>query len=412
MNTPISKHRLKNGLSVLYRHTPKSLMAEFQLILPGAQTREPARRGGLSHLTMEVAVKGTARRSYAQLSEEIESLGASIWGDDSPDYGSLNLSVPAEQSRDALPYFAETILEASYPPSELEKERKATLAEIKSKEEHPFTIAYERLKTLLFDHHPYGRPEMGESKTVSSITREDILRWRKAWLQPRQAILSAASPIPFDRALKQIEKLLGHPWPHRGRFSANPSHPPHPRRETKITLKRKFKQTYLLFGFEAPCLSDPLYPAIKVLDALLGGGMSARLFQEIREKHGLAYEVGSFYPTRMLGSGFVIHMGLRASKAKQAEQCIRDLLKNIATHTPSSEEVEEAKQYIRGTYFMDHQTNSRKAFYAGWWEVLGKGATYDARYPRDIAAVTPDDVRTAAQTLFSKPAQIVELHPH
>ena len=215
----------------------------------------------------------------------------------------------------------------------------------------------------------------------------------------------------MDQALKQIEKLLGHAWPHGGRFSTNPSRPPRPRRETKITLKRKFKQTYLLFGFEAPGLSDPLYPKIKVLDALLGGGMSARLFQEIREKHGLAYEVGSFYPTRVLGSGFVIHMGLQASKAKQAEQCVRDLLKDIATHTPSSEEVKEAKQYIRGTYFMDHQTNSRKAFYAGWWEILGKGGTYDARYPEEIAAVTPDDVRTAAQEIFSKPAQIVELYP-
>jgi zinc protease len=407
-----SKHKLRNGLTILYRHTPKSLMAEFQLMLPGGQRREPARLGGLSHLTMEVAAKGTARRSYAELCDRIESLGASIWGDDSLDYGSLNLSVPAEQADEALPYYAEVTLEASCPEEELEKERKATLAEIKNKEEHPFTIAYEKLKDLLYNGHPYGRPEMGTPDTLARITRKNILRWRNGWLKPREAILSIASPLPPERVFKRIEALFNRPWSDHSPVPAAPSRPGHPSREKRVKLRKHFKQACLLLGFEAPGLSNVLYPKIKVLDALLGGGMSARLFQNIRERHGLAYEVGSFYPTRLQGSGFIIHMGLQAPKISQAEQCVRDILREIKTNAPGREEVEEAKRYLRGTYFMDHQTNSRKAFYTGWWEILGKGAAYDARYPEEINAVTPEGVREAAEMIFSKPAQIVELHPN
>ena len=409
MNTPVLKRRFPNGLSVLYRHTPKSLMAEFQLLFPGGQVREPARLGGLSHLTMDVVVKGTVRHSHAELTERIESLGASLWGDDAPDYGSLNLSVPAQEAEEAFPYLAEVALEASYPSEELDKEKKATLAEIKNKEEHPFTIAYERLKTLLYGSHPYGRPETGSEKTVPAVTRGEVLRWKNGWLKPSHAILSVASPLQPRDVLKQAESLLGGVWPEGEPFPKRPVGPAEPRRETKVRLKRKFKQVYLLFGFAAPGFSHPLYPRIKVLDAILGGGMSARLFREIRERHGLAYEVGSFYPTRSLGSVFVIHAGLQASKLRQAEECVRDLLREISRNTPPVEEVEEAKRYLRGTYFMDHQTNSRKAFYAGWWEILGKGAAYDARYPEEIAAVTPEEVRQTAETIFSKPAQIVEL---
>jgi len=412
MILPFLKRKLSNHLTVLYRHTPKNLMAEIQLIFPGGQLREPAALGGLSNFTMELAVKGTQKRSYRELCEVIESLGGSIWGDDAQDYGSLNLSVPAEEAERALPLFAEVVLESAFPTEEIEKEKKATLAEIKSKEEHPFTIAYERLNGLLFGDHAYGKPGLGTRETVGRISRNDILRWKETWLKPDQAVLSIAAPLAPDRTLKSLKALLGNSWGRQGPQLPAAKPLKALRQEKRVKLEKRFQQAYLLIGFRAPGLSSPLYPQTKILNALLGGGMSARLFQEIREKRGLAYDVGSFYPTRLLASSFVIHVGLQPPKIKKAEACVHKLLEDLKTTAPKREQVEEAKRYIRGTYFMDHQTNSRKAFYMGWWEILGKGAAYDSRYAEEIERVTPESVKEAAQEIFEQPPQIVELHPN
>src|SRR5207245_2093846 len=134
---------------------------------------------------------------------------------------------------------------------------------------------------------------------------------------------------------------------------------------------------YLMTGVSAPGVMEPEYLTLKVLNTLLGGGMSSRLFLRLREELGLAYEVASFFPTHWLRSEWVIYLGLPPGKLTLARKELRKILAALIDRAPRPDEVQQAITMIKGSYLIEHQTRRRQAWYAAWWELLGKGYDYD-----------------------------------
>jgi len=139
--------------------------------------------------------------------------------------------------------------------------------------------------------------------------------------------------------------------------------------------------------------------------------MSSRLFMRLREELGLAYEVSSFFPTRIRASQWVVYLGLPAEKVKMAEKKLSEMFRQLCRRGVTLAEVKQAKQMIKGAYIMEHQTRRRQAWYAAWWEFLGKGQEFDMHFPSAVDAVTPSAVHSLARRLLEQPRVTVEVTP-
>lgn len=161
----------------------------------------------------------------------------------------------------------------------------------------------------------------------------------------------------------------------------------------------------------APGVHDPEQTTLKVFNTLLSGGMSSRLFQTLREQMGLAYEVSTFYASRFDRSPWGVYLGLPEDKLSVASRTLEEILDQLAEKGPTQEEMIQAKHMIRGGFLMELQTSRRQAWYAAWWEFIGRGADYGSRFLSEVEAVTPGAVHHLARRLLSQPRVSVTVVP-
>jgi predicted Zn-dependent peptidase len=176
-------------------------------------------------------------------------------------------------------------------------------------------------------------------------------------------------------------------------------------------IKGKFNQAYIFIGYPAPAVNGKDFVTTKVISAILGSRMTSRLFVELREKLGLAYEVNAVYPTRKKDSYFAIYIGLDKKNIKSTLKKIDELLKNFCSVKISKQELKDVKSYIKGIYLLDRQTVNKKSYYNGWREVVGQGYEYDVEYLNDIDKVTTQDDLDVANKIFNGKTVSVIINP-
>jgi zinc protease len=411
----ITQHKatLSNGLKILYLHTEHDPISACHLFLPTGAAYEPAEKSGITTLMWSLFTKGTTRRSARKLAEDIESMGASLGAGATHDYSEISCNAVAEYFIPTLTIMGEALFHCAFLPEEVEKEKKALIAGIQSKKESIFTMTNEHMNTHLYGDHPYARPGSGEEKTVNSLTAADLISWHDKVIVPHGAVLSIASNIAFDDLLPTLHSVFDTAQWNTKPTSGN-GHLKEPSKLLKskaLTNPSHFEQAYLMMGFPAARVGSPDYIPLKVLNAVLGGGMSARLFQSLREKEGLAYDVGAYYPTKKSGSGFMIYMGLQESRLEEAKKRILHELDLIRDHKISDEELKQTVNYLKGTFILDHQTNGQRAHYRGWWEIMGLPSEFDMDYINALDRVTADDIFRIANATLNQPGITVETHP-
>jgi predicted Zn-dependent peptidase len=341
----------------------------------------------------------------------MDSMGAFVSAGANHDYSETSCHSADPDFPKALEMMAEALFQPAFSLDEIEKERAAHISGIRSRKENIFSVAMEVFNSELYGQHPYGVPSSGNEESVNKITQKDLIDWHAKLIQPKGSILVIASKSSFASLCKLVDRCMGpHVWKNTFRF--NPLKMAKPMLKFKnIRRKEKFEQAYLLLGFPAPSYDSPDYFSIKLLNACLGGGMSTRLFQELREKQGLAYDVGSFYASRKAGSAFVVYLGLQESRIKQAKKQIELLLKDVLEKGIQEEEINQVKSYLNGVYLLDHQTNSQRAHYLGWWHVLGKGIQFDSQYTKVLNKTTPEMLNKVAKHIFKQKPLVVEIIP-
>lgn len=407
------KKKFSNGLTVVFLHTPTDPVSACHLFLPAGAGHESDKLSGVGTLMWALITKGTARVDSRRFAEEVESIGASVSAGATHDYSEISAHAIDDYFPRTLELMAEALFQPSFVEEELTKERTALVAAIRSKRESIFTVANEELNRRLYGKHPYGRPAPGNETTVAALKRDDIVKWHRSVVAPEGAVLAMATSKPASQMIPLIEKLFGpKAWKRSAakgliRMAKTASAV----KSQRAVLTERFEQAYLLVGYPAPAVATKDYLALKVLNSVLGGGMSARLFQQLREQQGLAYDVGSFYASKQHGSAFVAYMGLQRDKLERAKEGILAAFHDVVTKPVPKDELEQTKAYLKGTYILDHQTNSQRAHYIGWWEALGLGFGYDGKYVAGMNAVTAARVQAAAKSVMGKPPVIVEIHP-
>ncbi len=413
----VKKESLFNGITFIHNYNPNQPIVSIVIFLKMGEIYEPKEYEGISELLQSVIIKGTKNRTAEQIAEEVESLGGTISADANEDFSTLSIAVGSRHFDKALEILSDVFKNPIFPKNEIEKEKINIIASILSRKDKIFDVAIDELLYNLYGKkHPYGRKPIKSIRIIKKITQKDLFYWWSKFYgidrNKNNIVIVISGDVEYNFAKETVLKyfsdipkitlpdIVCYPVKIKNRY---------------IKKKTHFKQGYLMYGYISPSLSrDTLsnYLPLKLINAYLGGGMSGKLFEHLREQHSLCYETNSFYPSRYLDSHFVIYLGLDYERVSIAKNEIEKILNQIVDgRLLTEEELKEVKKKIKGRYLLDHQTNSQQAWYLGFWEIIGLGCEYDQLYLKDLEKISLEEIRDIAKKVFSSPRTVVELVP-
>ena len=399
---PTLRTQLDNGLTILVTPNPAADIVSAHLFIKAGQAQETTESAGLFTLLSDVLIKGTQHKTALQIAEAVESIGASFGSDVASDYSIVSFKTVSADFEPVLALAAEVMRFPSFPQHEIDLEKRLILQSIRSIKEQPFSVAYNHLREALYAGHPYGIPHARAEQTLPQFTREDLLNAHAKYFRPDNVVLSIAGRMTPEQAVEAVKTTLGD-WPLPTTSRPQTHFPPLTVAAQKIVTVQNTNQAFVILGHVAGSVSHPDYAALKLMSTYLGNGLSSRLFVELREKQGLAYDVSAFYPTRQDASQFVAYIGTAPENVPVALSGLQTEIERLKTTPLTDEELQIAKSKILGQYALGKQTNSQIAQTLGWYEVLGSGIEFDETFQQAIATVTPQDIQTAAQRHFIEP---------
>ncbi|MGL4884108.1 MAG: M16 family metallopeptidase [Waterburya sp.] len=398
-------HRLvlENGITLLVVENQAADIISGRFFLKNAGTlAEKSEQAGLANLVSAVITKGTKNFSALEIAEQVESIGAGLGADTSTDYFSLSLKTVSSDFPVMLKLLAEIMRSPVFPESEVELERKLTLQGIRSQLEQPFNVAFNQLRQQMYPQHPYGISVLGTETSVGSLTRQDLQRYHQTYFRPDQLVISLSGRIQYKQAIDLITEVFGD-W-------QNPSQPfPDSQLTSSISdpdqaeIIQDTQQSIVMLGYLGTKVAHDDYPVLKLLSTYLGNGLSSRLFVELREKRGLAYDVSAFFPTRLDTAPFITYMGTAPSNTQIAVEGLSTEVARLTQETLSDEELQGAKNKLLGQYALGKQTNGEIAQTFGWYETLGLGVEFDHTFQAAIPSITPAIAQEVANRYLSKP---------
>ena len=405
---PVARHVLSNGLTVLVRENDAAGVVAISLQVRAGSRFETESTAGITNFLHRAMLRGTARRTAVQLATSSEDIGGSLDASGEVESAEVRGQALSVHWETLLALVAEVALQPTLPPDEIEKVRRLLLGQIKARADAPLSFSFDAMLRELYGSSPYGRSHLGSKESIERLTRDDLLAHYRAIYQPGRMVLAVSGQVERPRVIKTAERLFGR----MARSGSDTQVAPpvtEPSGERRVIL-RPAQQAQILVGYLGPSLSDPLYPAVRVLAAALGGGMAGRLFVELRDQRGLAYSTGVFTPYRTGPVSFVAYLGTAPATATAAEAGILRELERVREAPVSGDELARAKAYVRGLLVMDRRTNARVVWYLAFFETIGAGWDFPDRYARALEAVTAADVARAAERYLKRPS-IVVLQP-
>ena len=393
---------LDNGIVVLVKENPTADIVSTRLFLRTGSCWEARSQAGLSHLLAATLTKGTENLSSLEIAEKVESVGARLSADTSTDYFLMSLKTVSADFEEILTLANQLLRNPSFPLEEVELERKITIQGIRSQQEQPFSVAFDQLRQIMYPDHPYAFSTLGIEETISQVSRADLEAFHHTYFRPDRLIISIVGHITIEQATTLVNQVFGDwqvdqtPVPPLvlPTITSNP--------KTSV-ISQETQQSVMMLGYLTCAVHHRDYAVLKLINTYLGNGLSSRLFVELREKRGLAYDVSAFYPTRLDRSQFVVYMGTAPENTAIAIEGLRSEVERL-TQVPLTEaELQVAKNKLLGQYALGKQTNAQLAQIYGWYETLGLGIEFDTQFQVDITQVTADDIYTVANRYFSEP---------
>jgi zinc protease len=296
------------------------------------------------------------------------------------------------------------VLRPTLPNEEVERERRLIQSALQTRGDTPFQRAFDALLLDLYGEHPYAWPSTGRRESIERIDRGALHAHYAAIYRPDRMVLAVSGHVPGDRVLRAAERLFRTTPAAATAVTTRPgTATPHGNRRV---VERPVQQAQVLVGYLGPSLTEPDYPAVRVLATVLGGGMSGRLFTELRDKRGLAYSVGALSAFRT-GPSVVTYMGTAPANAEAAEAGVLAEIERIRGEAVSERELTRAKNFLLGNLAMDRRTSARHAWYLAFFEVVGAGWDFPERFTRAVEAVTVADVTRVAARYLTRPTVVV-----
>jgi len=406
---PITRHTLPNGLRVLVRSDAAAEVVALSLQVRAGSRFESAERAGVTHFLHRAMLRGTTRRSGDELVEAAEEIGGALDASGDVETAEIRAQVLARHWEALLALVAEVALTPTLPGENVERERRLILSQIQARGDNPFLAARDALLGTLCGEAPCGRPSIGTAASVGKLTRDALAAHHREIYRPERLVLAVSGQVPATRVVRVVDRLFGK-MPRGPAATPEPPAPPRPTGERRL-LQRPVHEGRILIGYSGPGLDEPDFAAVRVLAAVLGGGMSGRLFVALRENRGLAYSVGMLSAFRTAPAFLIAHMGTDPANLDGAEAALRAEIERVRRDPPSEQEVGRGKAHVLGSLAMDRRTNARHAWYLAFFETVGAGWEFGERYRAAVQAVTAADVARVARKYLDRPTIVLLRRP-
>lgn len=355
---------------------------------------EPADLNGISHFIEHMLFKGTSRRSARRIMEEVEGVGGDMNAYTAEERTCYYAAAAAEFFPRLFEVLCDLYMNPRFALHDIERERGVICEEILMYRDEPSSHVQEILNGHFWPDHPLGRPLTGTPKTVESMQRNDFLSYRANHYHAGSTVVSAAGKVCHEQVIEHASRLLESiPARRPIRYAKAPGHPRRPR---VVSDRRDVQQTQLALGMPGLSHRDPRRYALQILNVILGGNASSRLFQELREKRGLCYSV-SAHPSSFVDTGMLnISLGLEQRNVEKSLRLILSTFEDLKKRPVRPAELKRAKQYVVGTSRMSlERTSSQNMRLGGSVLVYGKIIDPEEVHSR-IRAVTCEEVQAAA----------------
>ena len=387
---------LKNGVRVIIKRMEGLLSVTMGVLVCAGAAFETDREDGISHFLEHMQFKGTPSRTAFGISDAFDALGAQVNAFTGKDMTCYYAKATSDHAAEAFALLADLFLNSSFPQEELERERGVVLEEINMDEDTPEDLCLDLLSRTAFGNRGYGRNILGPSENIKRFTREDLISYRNECYRPENCVISFAGNISSEEAFSLAECYFDD-------FSASNFQ----KRmksvdwQTGHAFKKKpIEQAHLAIGFPTVCRGSEMCPAVQVMNTILGGGMSSRLFKRVREELGLAYAVYS-YPSHYEETGmFTVYAGVNPQKAADAKDAIVSVIEDFKRGGVTKEEFLRGREQAKsGSIFSQENTSSQMLIYGK--QMLYKNEVYDfEKRMAEISALTLDDITRAVAESF------------
>ena len=405
---------LPSGLRIVTEEVPSVRSAAIGIwVNVGSRDETPA-VAGASHFLEHLLFKGTTRRNALEISATIEAVGGEMNAFTSKEYTCFYARVIDTDLPMAIDVVSDLITSSIVSALDVDAERKVVLEEIAMRDDDPSDLVHDLYAETYYGDTQLGRPILGTIKSISDMTRSSVFNYYKKKYLPQDLVVAVAGNIKHKRVVAMVEEALSRDnfLDVKGSPQIRPNTPVKTKPMQSVGLMtRKTEQAHMFYGMEGVARSDERRFAMGVLASALGGGMSSRLFQEIREKRGLAYSVYA-YAQQFAGSGQIgFYAGCNPTKAIEVVEIIREVLADVAENGMSHEEIERAKGAVRGSLVLSQEDSASRMSRIGKNEIVyGQVMGFDDIL-KAISRVNPTDVREIASEYLTKSPTLALVGP-
>ena len=336
---------LANGLRVISEHIPYVKSASIGIFIGIGSRDESDEIRGISHFIEHMMFKGTPTRTARQIADEIESRGGQLNAFTDKEMTSYQVRVLSEDTPLAIEILTDMLRNSLHDAEEMEREKRVVIEEIKMYEDSPEETVHDIFEQTLWQSHPLGKSIIGSEKTVSGLTRQNLTDYIAAQYLPDRIILSAVGLVDHDEVVKLAEVAFANLL---GTAAVRILEKPQSFSEKKEMSKRDIEQVHFCLGNAAFDKHDEARFSLSILNNVLGGNMSSRLFQEVREKRGLAYAIGSYPRTYQDGGHFCVYGGTSPETYEQVLELTKAEFGKIRKDGILEDELSKAKTQVRG----------------------------------------------------------------
>jgi len=393
------KRVLKNGLKVITSRMPHMESVAIGLWIGVGGRYESKSLCGMSHLIEHMLFKGTLSRSASDLKEAIEGIGGSFNGFTSEELTCYLVKLPSKYASLGIDILSDMVLNPKFDPAELEKEKFVVCEEIKMYMDQPAQYVLEILAEVMWPGNALGRPIAGYIDSVKKFTRKDLTGFKERYYEPANMALAACGKIDPEGVLRLAKDKL----------SARSSRKRFPFERLKFSKKPRMealfkdtKQTHIAIGFHALRRDHRMRYAQQLLNVILGGNMSSRLFERLRERNPLCYDISTSVRKYKETGAFVIHAGVDNKKLMKAAEEITKELKDIRGNLANPEELHRAKEYLKGQTLLALEGTGSRMLWLGDRIMTEGRALPVAKILKNIDRVSLEDIRRVAGAVFRK----------
>ncbi|HEX9475237.1 MAG TPA: pitrilysin family protein [Candidatus Dormibacteraeota bacterium] len=407
---PHRVHGLAGGARLVTAPMPERLSASLVLMFGGGSRIEDERHAGVSHFIEHLFFKGTQRRPTSkEIADAIEGVGGFINASTDKELTAFWTRVPAEHMALGLDVLLDIVSNSTLAPADVERERSVILEELRMYQDQPQDFVQNLFEEIMWPGHPLGRDIAGTEESVARLTRDDILEYANVHYRLPNLVMGAAGAFDDAEMLELVRSGLTLPAERDGQLSPLP---PEPLTGPRVLMRRRrTEQAHICLGVRAFSYLHPDRYMLDLLNTVLGEGMSSRLFLNIRERRGLAYDVHSFTQkhrdTGLLG----VYLGVEPKNAVGAVSAVIAEMQTLCDHALADDELDRAKEFTKGRLRLELESTNGVSFWLAYQQLLmGSIKTIDEEVAL-VDAITADDVRRVANEVLRAPIQVAVVGP-